>query len=321
MGHRVMSERRVKVLYIEARGRSGSTLLGNVLGEIPGVFHAGELRTIWGQGLLHGRLCGCGEPVRECTFWQAVLGSIDVPPAARNLEAVFAWQREAVRLRSTPRLLTARPGRLGATLQRYVDVQNALYRSIGETTGCRMIVDTSKREADAALLGLLPDIDDYYLHLVRDPRAVAYSWQRFKGSPGTGTRQEMLRYSSWVSTRGWIALNLAAEVIGRRRGSNRSATLRYEDFVARPDSTVKWILRLVGEQTKCLPFVDDATLTLSPNHTAGGNPNRLAAGAVQIAEDNEWVARQSASNRLLVTLMALPLLHRYGYPIRVPQAR
>jgi hypothetical protein len=40
----------VAVLYVTGRCRSGSTVLGNVLAEMPGVFHAGELRFLWQTG-------------------------------------------------------------------------------------------------------------------------------------------------------------------------------------------------------------------------------------------------------------------------------
>ena len=40
------------VLYVSGWCRSGSTVLGNVLAEVPGFFHAGELRYLWLNGVL-----------------------------------------------------------------------------------------------------------------------------------------------------------------------------------------------------------------------------------------------------------------------------
>ena len=42
-----METSKVKVLYVMGHGGSGSTILGNVLGELNGFFHAGELDTLW----------------------------------------------------------------------------------------------------------------------------------------------------------------------------------------------------------------------------------------------------------------------------------
>src|SRR3989442_15817386 len=61
----------VKVLYIGGCGRSGSTLLDRMLGQVPGVFPLGELPHLW-RGLLHNAECGCGAPIRNCPFWLAV---------------------------------------------------------------------------------------------------------------------------------------------------------------------------------------------------------------------------------------------------------
>ena len=43
------------VLYIAGTGRSGSTVLANILGEVEGVFTAGEVRYLWQRGLREGR--------------------------------------------------------------------------------------------------------------------------------------------------------------------------------------------------------------------------------------------------------------------------
>ena len=41
-----------RILYITGWLRSGSTVLGNVLGELPGVLHVGELHYLWRNGIL-----------------------------------------------------------------------------------------------------------------------------------------------------------------------------------------------------------------------------------------------------------------------------
>ena len=54
-----------------------------------------------------------------------------------------------------------------------------LYRAIGEVTGARLIIDSSKVPSGAALLSHA-GVEAHLLHVVRDPRVVAYSWQRPK---------------------------------------------------------------------------------------------------------------------------------------------
>jgi len=73
---------RVKVLSIVGEGRSGSTVLAAILGELPGVFDAGELHWVWGRSLIEQRRCGCGRPPAECPVWSPVVHkTFGVPPA------------------------------------------------------------------------------------------------------------------------------------------------------------------------------------------------------------------------------------------------
>ena len=46
---RFMATDKIKVLYIAGNGRSGSTLLGVLLGQIPGFFNVGEVRRVWDE--------------------------------------------------------------------------------------------------------------------------------------------------------------------------------------------------------------------------------------------------------------------------------
>src|SRR4051812_48764894 len=61
-----------KVLYVGGSGRSGTTLLDRMLGQVPGVWSTGELARVWDNGLRDNELCGCGEPFWECAFWREV---------------------------------------------------------------------------------------------------------------------------------------------------------------------------------------------------------------------------------------------------------
>lgn len=312
------TESRPSVLYVIGWGRSGSTLLGNLLGELDGFFHAGELRTIWARGLRGKRLCGCGVPLDECPFWNEVLAHGFAAPGERSEpRRVAELQRQVLRGRYTPRLLRQLDGHRPPwpALDAYASIATRLYQAIAQVTGARVIVDSSKRPADAMLLGLLADVQPSFVQLVRDPRAVAYSWRRHKGSPGEGRREEMLRYGTVTSSRNWLWVNAAAEAV-RRRHEDRSVLLRYEDFARWPRATVELIAGLAGEHPGQLPFIDDHTALLGANHTAGGNPNRLTDRPVAIREDDEWVTHQSMVDRLVATAISSPLLRRYGYPLR-----
>src|SRR5439155_8900119 len=94
---------RVPVVLIAGTGRSGSTLVGGVLGNVPGCFYAGEVRFIWDRGLEENRLCGCGVRFRECPVWRSILddafGGVD-----RALVDGRAGHRIGGRVRDVPRM-------------------------------------------------------------------------------------------------------------------------------------------------------------------------------------------------------------------------
>jgi hypothetical protein len=309
---------RVKVLFIMGMTRSGSTLLDNVLGEIDGFFSTGELRLLWKRGLLENRQCGCGARVTECDVWSSVLKHAYGEQWRDLIDAgeVVRWQRKTLRIHRTWGLLRGGPTRGGRHLHDYASLIPALYRSIAGVTGARVIVDSSKRPSDAALLLLRPELDVYIVHLVRDPRAVAFSWRRLKVQPDVGGPDTLARNGPLHSTLRWLHRNLVAHAVRWRVGRRRSLLLRYEDFVTDPKGALEGIVALVGEDASRVPVNDAGTVTLGTNHTVSGNPSRFRSGPITIRDDEEWVRRQAIRDRVGSTVLALPLLGLYGYRVR-----
>lgn len=306
---------KTKVLYILSSGHSGSTILGNVFGELPGFFHAGELRLLWRTGMLGETRCGCGVPVPECHVWSAVVRAVLERVGAEDAREILRWQHEALHGRRMRELLRMDPVsvRRDRALARYLDVVQALYEAIARTTGASVVVDSTKRQDNAALLRLLPDVDAFVVHLVRDPRAVVFSWERRKEEGG---RHRVPR----PTVRGWVARNRDADALRLLLEPERSVLMRYEDFVNDPRSTIETVCRLVGEQPDRLPLVDERTVRLHLNHTAAGNKGRFKTGDVRLKDDDAWTTEQQRLERWLTTTLAFPLLPRYGYELR-PRSR
>lgn len=291
-----------KVIFILGAGRSGSTLLGRLLNEVPGVFYPGELRYIW-RRLHQGGECACGLPLGSCAVWGKVLdGFRDVDP-----KRVIALQKELLRLRYIPRLL--RGASINPSFQRlvadYRDIVGNLYRWVASASGSSVIVDSSHWPQDAALLRHLPGIDAYLVQIVRDPRAVAFSWQRQK--------TDLHRFAPWRIALAWVIYNAASELVRRYRSTDRSILLRYEDLMADPRWVMSLIATLAGEPSPDLHFMDGETAVLGPNHTIWGNPDRFVQGEVRLKEDVEWKSAQPVRDGLLVTAITAPLLRHLGY--------
>ena len=308
------------VLYILGKGRAGSTLLDNALGQLEGSVSAGELLHLWDWGLTSGWSCGCGAPIPRCGFWSEVLALAfgrdvgDVPTRAilHDQREVLSWARLA-RL-----FVAARSGRTDGwpALRRYSDAMSRTYRAMSEVSGARVIVDSSKWPASPTALGLVPGIQTVVLQLVRDPRAVTYAWKKHKIWTDRPGRQEMPRFGSVYSATSWWARSITSEIVRWNAGEGRQTLIRYEDFVLDPRSTLERIGTIVGLEPR-LSFVTDGVVHLEPSHTVGGNPTRMATGPIPLRLDDEWVRDQSSIDRVGTTLATLPLLRRYGYPLRV----
>src|SRR4051794_7327800 len=145
MGERV-DQPDLTILCITGWCRNGSTILGNVLNEVPGFFHVGEIHFLWKNSAGRGvnNLCGCGATLTECPIWSAVL-SVGRPAGTSpevHAAEVIRRQQAVVRTRHTWRVL--RRGIDSADLRAHAELMGAVYAAVAERSGARVIVDTTK---------------------------------------------------------------------------------------------------------------------------------------------------------------------------------
>ena len=305
----------VKVLYVVGLGRSGSTILSNSLGQVPGFFSGGELNFIWRHNVLENRLCGCGRPFRECPVWTEVMDKAFGGMDAVDPREMMRLQNQGTRTRHIPMMLTGKGRRnLAGKLEKLLIAYGNLYEAIGHVTGSRVIVDSSKEPAHGFAMGMVPGVDFYVLHLIRDPRAAAYSWSKKKPQPDSDTREFMVRFSPTKSSALWDSWNASAEALWRHT-PERYLRLRYEDFVSNPRKSFEDILDLIGEKEAEPPLVGDREVKLGVSHTVSGNPNRFETGGVALRTDREWISKMRPRDKALVTALTFPLLTHYRYPV------
>jgi hypothetical protein len=304
----------IKVLVIVGRGRSGSTILDNLLGELDGFLSAGELFNVFKRGLVLGHTCGCGRPVASCALWSRVMATaLSTPQGVIAPTQVVEWQQQvAGAAADTRKLLRVRSAEEGSpALAGYVSVLGRVYAALAEESGERVIVDSSKRPPHAAYMHLVPGITPYFVQLVRDARAVAFSRARLKHTVDKDMRVE----GAASNALGWTRRNLHSEAVRRRYAPKRSLLVRYEDFVAHPQRIMGEIVSVVGEKPGEFPFVGERTATLHPNHSVSGNPSRFETGSVSLRIDDEWLRAQRVKDRFTTTALTWPLLLRYGYSL------
>jgi hypothetical protein len=309
---------RVPILYIGGHGRSGSTILAQTLGQIPGFVNVGELWQLWYRGLRENERCGCGRHFRSCEFWRAVGDEAYGGWDNVDVDRLVAVRPYLVGLRYTPHYALAansgiRSRMIDTLLAECGPVLERLYRAIQRVSGARVIVDSSKRLSCAVLLNLLPFADLRVVHLVRDSRAVAYSWQKTKESPEVVGGRLMPRMSPAKASRRWSLQNYSYGLI---LGFASFSRLRYEDFVDDPPLYLAEILISAGfddEAGRLHDVVHGREISPSADHTVSGNPSRFHTGKIELRLDEEWKGKMRGTDKKMVTALTAPLLLRYGY--------
>lgn len=306
---------RVKVVYLGGFGRSGSTLVERMLGAAPGWVNVGELVDLARSVARTDELCGCGVTFSACPLWTEV-GHVAFGGWTQDvLDRLSDLQRAAARQRHLPKLLgsSRRPSQPLTELRA---AYSRIYRAVAEVTSSEVVVDASKGPALGQALAGAPGIDLRMLNVVRDPRAVAWSWKRRVERPhAVAGPEEMWRIPAHRAAAQWSMLQLEIEAISGL-GGVRTARLHYEDFVADPVGSLVAATAALGLPLSAaeLPEVEADEVVLGPSHGLSGNPGRFRSGALQVRRDDRWMREMSSRDRAVVAALTLPLLRAYGYP-------
>ena len=301
----VHTETPVRVLEITGLERSGSTILDIVLGNHPHIESVGEVGNLTLNGWISREslrgidpkkrrvpICTCGKrldvlyvdaPDEACPFWSSVRrewvertdpDSIESYP---KLRANFERTRSTSLVQQYLRLLYEKR-RQSALFRSYAGLTRAFFESIRAVSGKPIIVDSTKSPVRAFALSMVPGIDLYVVHLVRDGRGVITSRRKtFKKDLRAGIMWDHEGLPMWKTVVRWIVLNLAAEWVCTQLGPKRAMRLRYEDFVADPKGALERIGSLLELD---LTEVADAASSGKPmqaGHNVGGNRTKKSA--------------------------------------------
>jgi hypothetical protein len=284
---------------------------------MPGACPAGEVVHMWQRSVRDDERCGCGQAFSACPFWPQV-GQVAFGGWDRvDVDRVTRLRAQVDRARFLP-LLASTPlqGRLQPALDEYVGYYRRTYAAISQVSGNPVVIDSSKHASLAFCLRSSPGVDLRVVHMVRDSRAVAYSWGKVVDRPEAAGSQ-MATYKPASAALRWNLQNSALQLLSQL--GTPTLRVRYEDFVRAPAVTLSEIAAFAG-----LPSAPDLGFLgtdgpgrwwaeLAATHTASGNPMRFTTGRVPIRYDATWQTAMLAGNRRTVTALTLPLLMRYGY--------
>jgi hypothetical protein len=162
------------------------------------------------------------------------------------------------------------------------------------------------------VLSKLPGLRLHVVHLVRDPRAVAYSWLRTRDDPKWSWFDPANVQTTAEYARRWNRNNALSG--GLRLVSTTYRLYRYEDFVVDPNGMVDAVRGQLGLQPLTRSPVVNGRADLPMTHAVAGNPNRTTdRERVAITSDDAWLSELPAADRRCIEKKTWPLRHLYGY--------
>ena len=227
---------------------------------------------------------------------------------------------ENLRLRFEPQYRVAIPrddlSSVNRDFARYRLYTRALFNAIAAESGALIVVDSSKNAARAANLCGFTDLNVVLLHLIRDPRGVASSLVHpHARAPREGVQRMILGRSVVRTAIAWMLTNLLVNRLCRAR-RERSILVRYEDYVTQPQRVFQQVGALLGlDLADVVRCAASAAPLGAARHMVAGNRMRM-----QVRPDIAPQARSGGDLRafpyLVVSLLTLPLLLRFGYPFK-----
>jgi hypothetical protein len=237
-----------------------------------------------------------------------------------DVQRLLDSDRALLRLRASRRAIawSREPDKLLRDHGYYLDALARLYPAMQSVSGAELLVDSSKTASYASILAATPGLDLRLLHLVRDPRAAAYSWLSPKASPDRPGTSSMDRLGAAKSAALWVLWNRSVESLMSANPHLPGLRLTYEEFVTKPAATLRQVVdRLCPELgTEQLPVVGQDVLLVT-SHTVSGNADRMRRGQVRLNPDERWKEGLGAHNQLAVLAIGAPSMRRYGYGIRI----
>jgi len=288
---------KIKIIYILGDGHSGSTILSLILGSHTGIESGGELTAFDGrkryllanQTISNKPLCSCRTAISKCEYWSKVMDRLSK-----------AYDPRALEINSNDK-------------ERFETSNYGIIKVMLEVSGKRLICDSSKELPRLTRLLGGKCFDVFIVHLIRDARAVAYSYKRsgaWYKSEGLLTEDRRHFYDFDNAARRWQSTNIAAFLeCQKRKGSY--ICIRYEDLIADPKKYISMILERIG-----LRFEDNQlNFWRYPHHYLGGNVTRLK-GKQEIKADISYLDNVSDEEWQRATRLAYDGLKLFGYSMK-----
>ncbi|MGK7952408.1 MAG: sulfotransferase [Xenococcaceae cyanobacterium] len=313
-------EEKINLIYIASTGRSGSTILDNLLGAHSQILTTGEIQ-IWPHEILQRgfQKCGCGKSIPDCPFRTKMSQKIN--PLEQSEPKINFFREKhtggkTLRWQYLSEFMTKRDIGNHQLIETYGKNNYKLFQSLLETseevTGVRpeWIVDASKDPYRLLWLIKSGMFNIKVLHIIKDPRAFIYSMIRgFLAHPDKYSHLELTKLTVAKSL-SWIVQNyLISKIAQNHILPEDYLFIPYEEFASQPNNILKKITTII----EC-DFEEEVINNFRQQeiHTIAGN--RLARSDNRpIQLDQKWKTLLPNYYRQLTEIITGISKSSYGY--------
>jgi hypothetical protein len=275
----------IKIKYIAGYGRSGTTLIDILIGNIDMHFSAGELSFFATNGIRDNEFCSCGQRVHNCVFWSQILLEWNEKRILTLDEYISIYYSKLRNKRAFSFLFSLIfPNKQFLLL---IEDTKLLYQIIWKLNGERIIVDSSKSPYRLLLLRKC-GFNITVIHAYRSLRGVLYSTRKLLTvDPKIGIEKQIKPRNRFNVLYTWILSNLLTRLFST--GIKR-IVLNYENLIANPLQILMTIENLQDSYIKVIeeygPFF--------PRHIVAGGRVRMQREVwinKNITKDEKYVSK------------------------------
>jgi len=281
-----------RVIYIMGTARSGSTILEILLAEAENVFGAGEITNLIEDGFIEDKPCSCQQSSSRCSIWGPVKDRLGLSESElKEFECLLQkvdWHTGFIQqlfgLMSKKDLLA------------YQKFNQALLLAIERTSGCQIILDSSKFSGRAIALKRFLKGNLSVICLTRSPIGLMKSFQK-PNKDEQRPKSPLVTLIYYLVT--LTSLRLACWILGKN-----VMQMRYEELQANPVDSLKSIEAFCGLDLKQTKQQIKKRESFDVGHIVTGNRLRKK-GRVYFQQSEKNQSLKDSSHPFFVGIMQI----------------
>lgn len=305
-------DKKPQIVLMLGYPKSGSTVFGELIGQIDDFLHVGEMERLWFTteaelSLYPLKDCSCGKRLRFCEFWKPYLTKVTERIEEINrLEGLNLTNKDFLDWRNN---YIIKKKFSSKEVKLYTDIIYRLYKNVSQGEN-KIILDTSKELWYAQFLESTNLFDISYIHLIRDLEGVVYSRQKKLKTYNPKSGKVRLNYKYVVyDILMWNILNFK---IRRFLSNKNSILIKYNNMVANPKKNLEKVCALMKLKTDFAKVLNEnKEFYINENHLVHGNRFRKKRGVIKIKKDRRVNEELKFHDRIVINNLNFSLSGKF----------